>query len=350
MAKGLLRGLGLTVSVRLFATLIFLTALVMSPAVTAQAFAPGTTAIVATDALNVRSEPGTGNTILRVLHQGDAVTISGEPVTANEHRWVPINPSGWVVDEFLRTEAGASAPKLTSATFAAGDQVLVDAGALNFRVEAGTASRVIRPLAYGTVLTITGGPVNANGYTWYQAKTTAATGATSGWAIGQALLPAPVEMPDPGVMFDNGSAVHVDTDVLRLRSDPGTSSSTITLLPNGTILTITGGPVGADGHTWYPVATASGTEGWVVEEYLAFGAGGNAAQIKPGSPALVEDGPLNFRDGPGFRASIQAELATGTWLMVVSGPREADGYHWYEVDTSTGRSGWVIGEALIPEK
>jgi uncharacterized protein YgiM (DUF1202 family) len=156
-------------------------------------------------------------------------------------------------------------------------------------------------------------------------------------------------MPDPGVMFDTGSAVHVDTDVLRLRTDPGTSSGTITLLPNGTILTITGGPVGADGHTWYPVATASGGEGWVVEEYLAFRAGGSVAALKPGSPAVVENGPVNFREGPGLPASIQTELPTGTWLMVVSGPREADGYHWYEVDTANGRSGWVIGEALSPE-
>lgn len=304
--------------------------------------APGATAIVDTDALNVRSAPGTNNPVVRVLNQGAPVTVSGATVMADGLEWAPIGSNGWVAATYLQTTG------ILPDTFEAGDRVLVDAGAVNFRVDAGTSARVIRPLPYGTVLRITGGPVDANGYTWYQAKTTTATGEETGWVIGEAFTPAPGEMPDPGVLYGSGTAVHVATDLLRLRSDASIASSTLATLPDGTPLTVIAAPIGADGHTWYPVRTASGTTGWVAEAYIAGGSASTPATITPGSPAVVNDGPLNFRSGPGLDHGVQAELPTGTWLMIVSGPQPAGGYNWYEVDTSDGRSGWVIGEALVP--
>ena len=108
-------------------------------------------------------------------------------------------------------------------------------------------------------------------------------------------------------------------------------------------------PVGADGYTWYPVTTGSGTAGWVAGTYLAGGTGATSGgALVVGSPALVDVTALNLRSGPGLGASVQGQLGSGAWLMLVSGPQSVDGYRWYQVDTSTGMSGWVIGEALTP--
>lgn len=337
-------------TVRRLLTAILLIALMsptlssMRPEPVAATPGPGATAVVATDALNVRSGPGTGNPVIRVLNEGAPVTISGATVMADGLEWAPIGSNGWVAVTYLQTTG------ILPDTFAVGDRVIVDAGAVNFRVDAGTSARVIRPLPYGTVLRISGGPVDADGYSWYQVTTTAATGEETGWAIGEAFTPAPAEMPDPGVLYGSGTAVHVATDLLRLRSEASIASATLATLPQGTPLTVIAAPVGADGHTWYPVRTTSGTTGWVAEAYIAGGSGSIPATITPGSPALVNDGPLNFRTGPGLDYGVQAELPTGTWLMVVSGPQPAGGYNWYEVDTSDGRSGWVIGEALVPSR
>lgn len=306
----------------------------------------GATVTVSTDVLNVRSAPGTGSAVVDRLFEGDTVTICAVDGAANGYTWVqvsrvPGNPIGWVAAEYLGGGGTASG-------FAAGDRVLVDAGALNFRTGPTTSATVIRPLAYGTLLTITDGPVSADGYTWYQGKTTAATGGDTGWAIGQAMMLAPAEMPDPCLQFDAGTTAHVDTDLLRLREKPAMSGTVLTTLPQGTTVTVTGMPVGADGYTWYPVATGSGTAGWVAGMYLAGGAGsaGDGALVV-GSPALVDVSALNLRSGPGLGASIQGQLGGGAWLMLVSGPQTVDGYHWYQVDTANGQGGWVIGEALV---
>jgi uncharacterized protein YgiM (DUF1202 family) len=335
-----------------FVTFLLLAALLLaflSPALVRDAAASvsvGQAVTVATDVLHVRAAPGTGSAIVDRLYEGDTVTICAVDGYANGYTWaqvsrVPGNPIGWVAADYL-----GSGPADGGATmgFTAGDRVLVDAGALNFRTAPSTSATVIRPLAYGTLLTIMDGPVSADGYTWYQGKTTAATGGDIGWAIGQAMM-------DPCLQFDAGATAHVNTDVLRLRSAPAMSGAVLADLPQGTTLTVTGMPVGADGYTWYPVTTSAGTAGWVAGMYLAGGSGGSTSgNLVIGSPARVDAGAVNFRTGPGFDAGIQDQLSMGTWLMLVSGPQSVDGYHWYQVDTANGQTGWVIGEALVPER
>jgi N-acetylmuramoyl-L-alanine amidase len=309
------------------------------------AVATGETAIVAADRLNVRSGPGLDFPIVAVLEQGQPVTLAGDTVAADGYDWAPIAaPAGWVAGAYLAT---AGAP----AAFSPGDRVLVDAGALNLRAAPGTDAPVRRVLPAVTLLTITDGPTDASGFTWYAARTTEATGGDTGWVIGAALVRAPAEMPDPAVAFDIGGTVHVATDLLRLRGGPGTSAAVRAELAGGTTLTVTGGPVGAEGYTWYPVQTAAGARGWVAERYLASGPGSDnapMAAIGPGAPALVDVASLNLRAAPGLGAAVKGQLTAGTWLMVVAGPMEVDGYHWYQVDTANGVTGFVIGEALVP--
>lgn len=308
-------------------------------------FSTGDQVAVATDVLNVRAAPGTASTIVDRLYEGELVTICAINGHVGDHEWVQVGrtpgvPIGWVAAEYLASgQAGG-------AVFTAGDRVVVDAGALNFRTGPSLTTTVIRPLAYGALLTITDGPVHADGYAWYQGRTSAATGGDTGWAIGEAMMPAPAGMPDPCLEFDAGNVAHVNTDVLRLRSAPSVSGEVLANLPQGATVTVTGMPEGADGYTWYPVTTSTGVSGWVAGMYLTGGATGGT--VMAGSPARVDVAALNIRTGPGLSAGVQGQLGGGTWLMVVSGPQAADGYHWYQVDTANGASGWVIGEALVP--
>ncbi len=329
----------------LLALLAALLATVPPHGAAASGYSVGDPAVVATDVLNVRTAPGTGNPVTDRLYQGDSVTISAVDGWASGYDWVqvgrvPGTPIGWVAAEYL------SLPGAGSAAFVIGDRVLVDSGALNFRTGPGTGHTVIRPLAYATLLTITDGPVGADGYTWFQGRTTAATGGEIGWAIGEGLMPAPADMPDPCLEYDTGSVVHVATDQLRLRAEPGTGTGVVTTLPSGTTLTVTGMPVGAGGYTWYPVATGSGSTGWVAGMYLA--GGGAPATLAVGSPARVDVVSLNLRSGPGLDAPVLRQLSSGTGVVLLDGPVTSDGYDWYAVETSNGSSGWVIGAALLP--
>jgi uncharacterized protein YgiM (DUF1202 family) len=66
------------------------------------------------------------------------------------------------------------------------------------------------------------------------------------------------------------------------------------------------------------------------------------ADITPGQTAVVEDGPLNLRSGPGTTFSIVAVLANGTIVEVLSGPTSANGYKWYQVNAPSA-TGYVAG-------
>lgn len=58
--------------------------------------------------------------------------------------------------------------------------------------------------------------------------------------------------PEPGLGIDDLAEVTVDR--LNLRSTAGTSGASIGLLPLGTVGIVAGGPVDADGYTWYALA------------------------------------------------------------------------------------------------
>jgi peptidoglycan/xylan/chitin deacetylase (PgdA/CDA1 family) len=66
-----------------------------------------------------------------------------------------------------------------------------------------------------------------------------------------------------------GVVVVTSESGVRLRTAPGTDSDLVKLLRNRTTLTIVEGPQKADKYTWWKVRMDDGTEGWVVEDFLA---------------------------------------------------------------------------------
>lgn len=66
-----------------------------------------------------------------------------------------------------------------------------------------------------------------------------------------------------------GVVVVTSESGVRLRAEPGTDGDLIKPLRNRTALTIVEGPKQADTYTWWKVRMDDGTEGWVVEDFLA---------------------------------------------------------------------------------
>ena len=54
---------------------------------------------------------------------------------------------------------------------------------------------------------------------------------------------------------------------------------------------------------------------------------------------------LNIRDGAGLDANVLDTLIYGFTASVIDGPVDADGYTWFEIQTSA-ITGWVAGEYL----
>lgn len=134
-------------------------------------------AVRVTETLNIRSGPGTGNGIITTLPAGTTGTVLEGPRTGSGYTWWRIQTSrgtGWAAENWLAASSGSTPPP-PSAAFAPGDQFQVTES-LNMRSGAGTGNAIIATLPAGTTGTIAGGPRSANGYTWWQVRTTYGTG------------------------------------------------------------------------------------------------------------------------------------------------------------------------------
>jgi hypothetical protein len=74
--------------------------------------------------------------------------------------------------------------------------------------------------------------------------------------------------PAPDSSGPTVRVANTDGSGVTLRDKPGLSGKRLTVVPEGTRLTIVSADVKADGHTWKNVQTPSGTAGWVAGEYV----------------------------------------------------------------------------------
>lgn len=236
---------------------------------------------------------------------------------------------------------GSSGPP---AGIVVGDMVRVDGG-VNLRSGAGTGNSVITELASGVVGTVYEGPIYNGGNAWYRL----ATDFANGWAAADFLYPdPPVPWRDGWYMANEGIQM---IDSARLRRVPSVSGDVVANLDVGDAGQIVTGPADADGYRWYRVATNKGT-GWVAAIYFdSTGATGGGSPggvgVSVGDTVEVWDGPANLRSSASISGGVVTVLSTGATGTLIDGPVVADGYQWFQMQTSAA-SGWIAGNLLAP--
>jgi len=214
--------------------------------------------------LNLRSGPGTSYSVVQVLPNGAAVSLTGE--TSNGFSKLSYNGNaGWSATQFLSTSGGSSDGGNSGGGVVVGDSVTGSATAtagLNMRSGPATSYAVRLTMPRGANVDVMGGaeggflPVRYNG--------------TKGWASANYLStgggstqpdPEPAPVPSPG-----GETIgyKVTTAAVNMRSGPSTSNTVVTVLPPGTRIDITGSAQGG-----FLPAKWAGRSGWVSADYLA---------------------------------------------------------------------------------
>ena len=232
-------------------------------------------------------------------------------------------------------ETGAEAEATPGATFAEGDEVVVDTDGLNLREEAGLDADVIVVLGQGEALTITGAGQTADDSTWYPVIT---GDELEGWVAGEFLAAA-----GAATGFAVGDVVTVDTDALNIRDDASLDGEVLDVLPTGATMVVIGGPVEADEYTWYEVEVSADLSGFVAGDFLSAVVD---LDLVAGDSAVVATDVLNVRSEASLDAEIVATLVTDDGVTILDGPVEADGYTWFEVSDGDASLGWVAGEFL----
>ena len=226
--------------------------------------------------LNLRSGPSLSHSVISVMPDGAAVSLTGE--YANGFVGVVYNGTpGFAFAEYLTTgSSGAPAPAPGGvATDGQTGTAWVIAGALNLRNGASLNNAVITVMPDGAQVTLTGEYANGFlGVTW---------NGTSGFAYGDYLTtsnPSPSQpAPDPGTSDDGATGSATVTEPLNLRSGPSLGNAVITVMPTGATVTLTG-----EYGNGYLGVTWNGMSGFAHGDWLSTGGGSTAPAPAPSEP------------------------------------------------------------------
>ena len=235
--------------------------------------------------------------------------------------------------------AGGCSGASTPGRFTVYDRVIVADGPLNIRSTPSTGGSIVGSYATDDEFCVTGGPIYADGYEWYESSL--------GWAAGDycALVGANLCNPAGSGPFSREDRIYVADGPLNLRAAPGTPAAILGSLSQNVEGCVLDGPVSASGYTWYRVR-AAGLEGWVASSYCGVAAYGGCrttvdyGQFSPGDTIEIFDPPVNLRDAPSLSGNILLTFGQWTDFCVLDGPVYADGHEWYEV-SRYGNQGWV---------
>jgi uncharacterized protein YgiM (DUF1202 family) len=301
----------------------------------AREYTYGSRVEVATNLLNIRTEPGVYGSIVATLPQGDLATVVGGPESNGGIDWLKVDTNlgtGWLAAQYV----APSGRTWVASSFAVGDSIRVATDRLNMRTDASDRSRVIAQLWEGTTGTVVGGPRKSAGNTWLQIETEYGTG----WVVEKYLSDADAPLPSEG-LFTVGEEVVVDTDSLNLRREAGLNGPVMAVLWTGETATVLDGPIWQDNYNWYQLETERGT-GWAVETFLvsAGSAAPTASGFEPGTAITVTTDALNLRESADTTGRVLTKLYQGDTGTVAGGTVQSDGYTWVLADFN-GTIGWV---------
>ena len=232
------------------------------------------TGTVTCDVLNVRSGPGTSNSVIGSLKRGNSVAVK-----AKSNGWYKVSygsGTGWVCGDYLSVGQSSPAkapaqskPSSPSSSGGSAGRISGTGGAgVNVRSGAGTRYGRIGGLAEGASVTIVG---QSGG--WYQIK----YGSGTGWVSSQFVKKG--SGGSSGGSSSGGSSSGGSTSTagyvsgtggagVNVRSGAGTGHSRIGGLAEGASVTIVG-----QSNGWYKIKYGSGT-GWVSSQFIKKGSGG----------------------------------------------------------------------------
>lgn len=279
----------------------FVLVLSMAGVALADTFVSASGYAYATDAVNVRSGPGSSYSVLGYLSRGEQVTITGTVSSG----WTQIRLSGsmlgYVNSSYLTSSysSGSSCPVVIPG----GTVFRVTTSALNIRSGPGTNYSVLGVLKRGDQVT----RIGQNGK-WFKIST---YNGADAWVSSKYLAGA-----DGGPVYveDSGATTMYATIGVNVRSGPGTKYSIVGGLNRGDRVT----KIGKSG-SWAKISWGSGSA-YVYAKYLqsTFISGGSGwTQSCTGSYIRYATGLLNVRSGPSTSYSLLGTIGQGQSVTCV---------------------------------
>lgn len=303
-------------------------------------------AVVNCDVLNMRSDAGTGNSLIGSLTKGTAVTITGEKKDSGGTIWYKISvngKTGYVHSAYLTKKDSGSSGNTSSggSSTGSGETMTVAYDAVNVRSGAGTSKGVVTVVHKGDQVTVTGQDKDSSGSTWYKIRTS--SGKTG--YIRSDLLSAGGSSSgnNSGSSSSSGSGekMSVAYDGVNMRSGAGTSKSVVEVIYLEDTLTVLGQDKDSSGNTWYKVKASSGNTGYIRSDMLkSGGSSGSSSGSSEKTTGKVTGGWLNVRSGAGTSNKVLEVIPEGTKVNILDSTTDGSGSKWYHITVSYGGSNY----------
>ena len=302
--------------------------------------------------LNLRAAPTLGSAVLARLRHGQTLTV-----LERYESWTYVRSGtleGYVSNDYIVYDAdgGAAQPEQPPQTGTEGAQtaIVLPADGLNLRAQASRTSGVIMTLPQGTMLTVTGEAVGD--------MLPVALGSLTGYVASEYVFvtdevlatPSPAPGAGGGGEADAPQGARYATVTasggLKLREEPHTGARTLTTMPMGATVEITGEAVSG----FYPVRYGEMT-GYASASYLNADAQGTPIPIPTATPApaptqapqtgatgrtgtVSAPSGLNLRAEPSASARLVATLGYGVSVSVTG--EAVNGFYPVRVGTLAG--------------
>lgn len=207
-------------------------------------------------------------------------------------------------------------------------------GPLNVRSGAGTSYSKIGQLQKGKTITVLTKKTNSKGELWYKFKYSSSK---YGYVSAE-YVKLKSSSSDKVVAFSRKAKIKADS--LIVRSGAGPSYSKLGLLKKGKVIYITKKITKPSGAVWYQfkyngkTSYVNGSSKYVTLTNIV-------SEISRNNKAVVTEGPLNVRSGPGTSYSSLGKLEKGKNIQVLLEIKKTDGTKWYKFRYSNSKNGYV---------
>lgn len=283
--------------------------------------------------LNLRAAPTLGSAVLARLRHGQVLTV-----LERYESWTYVQTGtieGYVSNDYIIYDAdgGMAQPEQPEQAGTEGAQtaIVLPSDGLNLRAQPSRSSGVIMTLPQGTMLTVTGEVVGD--------MLPVALGDLSGYVACEYVFVPDEVLVTPSPAPETGGEDHAQdapqgtryatvtaSGGLKLREEPHTGARTLTTMPMGSTVEVTGEAISG----FYPVRYGSMT-GYAGSAYLNLGAQGTPIPVPTATPAptpapesgaagqtgtVAAPSGLNLRAEPSASAQVLATLGYGVSVTV----------------------------------
>lgn len=131
---------------------------------------------------------------------------------------------------------------------------------------------------------------------------------------------------------------------LTVRSGPGTSYKKLGTVAKGKTIKVLKQTTNSKGEKWYKYQYSSSKQGYVLAKYVTLKSSSSSYTLKEFTrKAIIKNGPLTIRSGPGTTYSKLGTIAKGKAFFIKKKATLTSGKVWYQFSYN-GKTGYVLSD------